>query len=117
MQTIGIDGSKDTLHVALAVNEDARNDKVLASHKFSNNETGFKSFVDWMKKKKADAGTVCLMEATGVYHEPECGQDCLYGEARKRLFSMKQTSTANEGQHRAPRSYDLHLFLPRYPAE
>ena len=69
MQTIGIDGSKDTLHVALAVNEDARNDKVLTSHKFSNNETGFKSFVDWMKKKKADAGTVCLMEVTGVYHE------------------------------------------------
>lgn len=69
MQIIGIDVSKDTLYVALAESKDARNDKVIASHKFANNETGFKLFVDWMKKKKADAGTVCLMEATGVYHE------------------------------------------------
>ena len=69
MQIIGIDVSKDTLHVALAESKDARNDKVIASHKFANNETGFKLFVDWMKKKKADAGTVYLMEATGVYHE------------------------------------------------
>ena len=69
MQIIGIDVSKDTLHVALAESKDARNDKVIASHKFANNETGFKLFMDWMKKRKADAGTVCLMEATGVYHE------------------------------------------------
>lgn len=69
MQIIGIDVSKDTLYVALAESKDARNDKVIASHKFANNETGFKLFVDWMKKRKADAGTVCLMEATGVYHE------------------------------------------------
>lgn len=69
MQIIGIDVSKDTLHVALADSRDARNDKVLASHRFTNNDAGFKSFADWMEKKKAEAGTVCLMEATGVYHE------------------------------------------------
>ena len=73
MQIIGIDVSKDTLHVALAESKDARNDKVIASHKFANNETGFKLFMDWMKKRKADAGTVCLMEATGVYHERHRG--------------------------------------------
>ena len=57
------------MHVALVESVDPRNDKVLASHKFANNETGFKSFADWMQKKKAVAGAVCLMEATGVYHE------------------------------------------------
>lgn len=69
MQIIGIDVSKDTLHVALVESKDARSDKVLASHKFTNNEAGFKSFADWMAKKKVGTGTACLMEATGVYHE------------------------------------------------
>jgi len=67
---IGIDVSMKDFACCLSVINDQQEVKVKATHKFSNAPTGFKSFLDWVKRhSKEILPVVYVMEATGVYHE------------------------------------------------
>ena len=67
---VGIDVSKKDFHCCLSVIDTQQLVKIKASHRFANSATGFKSFADWISKgAKEPLPVVCVMEATGVYHE------------------------------------------------
>jgi len=66
----GIDIAKDKLDACLMSVDVELNYKVKATHKFSNNASGFKELLQWMKKHCTEKIPVqTLMEASGVYHE------------------------------------------------
>lgn len=70
-QSLGIDVSKNDLHVSLSNQESDQRIRVICSGKFKNNTAGLNQLMAWLKKHRCeevlDFGVV--MEATGVYHE------------------------------------------------
>jgi len=67
---IGIDVSKKDFHCCLSVIDSTQSVRVKCSHKFSNSKSGFKHFLDWItRNSKEPLPILCVMEATGVYHE------------------------------------------------
>lgn len=67
---VGIDVSMKSFACCLSVINDQQEVKVKASHKFTNNVTGFGSLLEWLKRHtKETLPVVFAMEATGVYHE------------------------------------------------
>lgn len=66
----GIDMSKDKFDACLMSVDVELNYKVIAQRQFSNNTTGFKELLQWMKKHCVQKIPLhILMEASGVYHE------------------------------------------------
>lgn len=63
LPTLGLDISKDSFHVELAVNNKLRH------RRFANRKEGFAELCVWLAKHKAGPLHVCL-EATGPYSEP-----------------------------------------------
>lgn len=63
LPTLGLDISKDSFHVELAVNNKLR------QRRFANRKEGFAELCVWLAKHKAGPLHVCL-EATGPYSEP-----------------------------------------------
>ncbi len=60
MKYLGIDVSKDKFNVSVS----------LWNGEFENNQTGFKSLIKWLKKKKIELSYLhCCLEATGRYGE------------------------------------------------
>jgi transposase len=69
-QNVGIDVSMSDFKVSLMAMSADLHKKVIASHSFANNESGFKAFVDWSWQKRIKEVAVSYtMEATGVYYE------------------------------------------------
>jgi transposase len=69
-QCLGIDVSKDHLHVSFSNQESDQRIRVIASSKFKNNSPGLNQLIVWIKKHRhGEADLVLVMEATGVYHE------------------------------------------------
>lgn len=69
-QVSGIDVSKAELVVCLGRMYDDWTPELYSSKSFANTRTGFKQFVEWVKKfTKAEIPVRFVMEATGVYHE------------------------------------------------
>lgn len=67
---VGIDVSKDKFDACLMTVDVQLNYKVKATHKFSNNPSGFKELLQWMRRHcKEFIPVQTLMEASGVYHE------------------------------------------------
>ena len=67
---IGIGIAKDKFDVCLMNLDVELNSKVKASRKFTNTESGFKEFYQWMPKHcKEKVPVQILMEASGVYRE------------------------------------------------
>ena len=55
----------------LSVINDEQEVKIKATHKFANTQIGFDLFSAWVNRHSKEAlPVVCVMEATGVYHEP-----------------------------------------------
>jgi transposase len=68
--SIGVDVSKSDFHCCLSVIDTEQSIKIKSSHKFTNSNLGFKSFVDWLNRnRKEHLPITIVMEATGVYHE------------------------------------------------
>lgn len=68
--SVGIDISKDDFHCAILLLDDGQKSTVKASSKFTNKPTGFKQFIDWIKKHCKEAiPCYFVMEATGIYYE------------------------------------------------
>lgn len=69
--SLGIDISSETFDSNLSVIDSEQNVKVIASHKFANNQNGFAQCHTWITKnwKQKDTRLVITMEATGVYYE------------------------------------------------
>lgn len=69
--SLGIDISSKTFDSNLSVIDSDQNVKVIASHKFANNQNGFSQCHTWITKnwKQKDTRLVITMEATGVYYE------------------------------------------------
>lgn len=66
----GIDVAKDKLDACLMSVDVELNYKVKATHKFSNNPTGFRQLLQWLAKHCSEKVPLqTLMEASGVYHE------------------------------------------------
>jgi transposase len=67
---LGIDVSKNDIHVCLSVIDVKQQVKVKASSKFANREQGFKDLLVWVNRHKKEAGipSVTVIEATGVYY-------------------------------------------------
>lgn len=69
-QCLGIDVSKDHLHVSFSNQESDQRVRVIASTKFKNNSAGLNQLITWIKKHRCvEIDLVVVMEATGVYHE------------------------------------------------
>src|ERR1700712_2958598 len=68
---LGIDVSKNDIHVCLSVIDSKQHVRVKARSKFTNNEQGFKPLLVWVNrhKKESDIPLVNVIEATGVYYE------------------------------------------------
>src|SRR6185369_9452366 len=67
---IGIDVSMEKFDVCLSVIDIEQKVSIKATHQFSNNQSGFKSFHQWLSTKlKEPVPAVILLEATGIYHE------------------------------------------------
>src|ERR1700761_5217750 len=70
-QTVGIDVASKELVVSLGNMDENAEKSIYAYKTFSNNEKGFISLIDWVKKQTvAEYPLRFVMEATGVYHEP-----------------------------------------------
>lgn len=69
--SLGLDISFETFDVNFSTIDSEQKVKVIASHKFGNNLSGFKEFDKWIDKnrKQKDIRLVITMEATGVYYE------------------------------------------------
>jgi transposase len=68
--SVGIDVSKKDFHCCLSIIDTEQSVKVKASHRFPNSSTGFKLFIEWIKRvSKEELPVFFVMEATGVYHE------------------------------------------------
>ena len=69
--SLGIDISKKDFHACLSVIDNRQEVKIKASHKFVNQQEGFKELDGWISKhkKEADIPLCITMEATGVYFE------------------------------------------------
>jgi transposase len=69
-QGLGIDVSKDTLHVCLTNLEADQHVRVRASTKFANTPAGWKQLSAWLAKHRlVDVPLFVVLEATGIYHE------------------------------------------------
>lgn len=68
MRSIGIDVSKDKFDVCLKEAVGVGRSRVVASTKFGNDPEGIARFQAWVRSHKS-GGALCVMEATGVYHE------------------------------------------------
>lgn len=66
--SIGIDISADDFYVSLMWFNGKRY-VIKGSRKFSNNNKGFLSFLEWASKRTKGDETIFVMEATGVYYE------------------------------------------------
>ncbi len=68
---VGIDISADKFHACISCIDMLQVVNVIASSSFTNNQTGFKLLIDWIKKhtKEQKLPLVIVMEATGVYYE------------------------------------------------
>jgi len=68
---VGVDLSKDCFHVCLKGLTEGDQEKIVASRKFDQTQSGFDSFKEWLlqKLKNSEAPCTILMEVTGVYHE------------------------------------------------
>ena len=68
---LGIDVSKNDIHVCLSGIDPLQKVKVLRSGTFGNNKKGFAELVKWVGKERkgTDIPLVVVMEATGIYHE------------------------------------------------
>lgn len=69
--SLGIDISMKEFHACLSVIDNQQYIRIKASRKFTNNLTGFRELVVWIKKhyKHQDIPLQIVMEATGVYYE------------------------------------------------
>jgi transposase len=68
--SVGADISKEKFDACISVINKEQYVKVVASRTFSNNESGFKAFLEWKTLKcKLVLPTVFVMEATGIYYE------------------------------------------------
>lgn len=68
--SVGIDVSMKDFACCLSVIDNEQEVKIKATHKFSNSPSGFKLFLEWVKRHSKEALPVSyVMEATGVYHE------------------------------------------------
>ena len=69
-QCAGIDCAKKDFWVTLSVCDDQREIQHQATHKFNMNDAGLKAFIKWLGKyQDKSLPFVCVLEATGVYHE------------------------------------------------
>lgn len=68
---IGLDMSKDHIHVCFGGYTDEQQFKIVAQRRFDNSKSGFKALVQWIEKNRKikDIPLRVLMEVTGVYHE------------------------------------------------
>lgn len=68
---IGIDVSKDKLHVCFGGVTENQSFKIIAQRRFSNAEGGHKELLAWLNQKRKDATCewLIVLEVTGVYHE------------------------------------------------
>jgi transposase len=68
--SIGEDISKEKFDACISIIDKEQYVKVVASRTFTNNENGFKAFLEWkMLKCKLKISSVFVMEATGIYYE------------------------------------------------
>lgn len=68
--SIGADISKEKFDACISIINREQYVKVIASRAFSNNESGFKAFLEWkILKCKLALPAVFVMEATGIYYE------------------------------------------------
>lgn len=69
-QSLGIDCSKKDFAVTFSVCDAMHEVSHRGSRSFSNNQSGFKGLRVWIDKHhKPDLPLICVIEATGVYHE------------------------------------------------
>ncbi len=69
-QNVGIDVSKKELAVCLIFLMGNLSTKIKGTRKFTNNESGFKAMLAWLKNKKSPLLPLHFtLEPTGVYHE------------------------------------------------
>lgn len=68
-QCVGIDVSKDYLDCCIGCIDSDQNHKLQKSKRFSNNEIGFKSLLNWVSDLQVIDHLIYVMEATGVYYE------------------------------------------------
>lgn len=69
-QAIGIDASKDKFDVCFSTTDINQNIKIKSTRKFSQSKEGLQEFKKWIIKFSDPKITlVCIIEATGVYHE------------------------------------------------
>jgi transposase len=67
---VGLDISKDTLHVCLSVIDSTGQVTVKATTKVVNKPASFSALLFWVTRhRKLDLPLIYLMESTGVYHE------------------------------------------------
>ncbi len=70
-QVVGIDIAKKKFDVCFLQEENGKQ-IVKGAKSFNNDYQGFKSYLEWIKKRKKDPSLLHIMEATGVYHEDLC---------------------------------------------
>ncbi len=70
-QVVGIDIAKKKFDVCFMQEENGKQ-VIKGTKTFSNDLQGFKSYLEWSKKRKKDNSLIHIMEATGVYHEDLC---------------------------------------------
>jgi transposase len=69
-QSVGIDVSKDKIQCCLAQRQLDKDFRILSSHSYDCNASGFEQLAQWVEKHRVSGIEVhFLMEATGVYYE------------------------------------------------
>jgi transposase len=69
-QSLGLDVSKNTIHVCFAQQEISKKFRIMGTRKFANTVAGLKQMETWLRRfRKEDIELHLLMEATGVYYE------------------------------------------------
>jgi transposase len=69
-QVVGVDVAQKELVVSLGRLQEDLTIEILGARAFPNNQKGFGSLIDWVKKRFHSEGSVqFVLEATGVYHE------------------------------------------------
>ena len=72
-QCLGVDVSKGSLSICLGVLNSNLEKEFIGHSDISNDRTGFKVMVSWLKKVETkNVELIVLMEATGVYHQAVC---------------------------------------------
>lgn len=68
--SVGNDISKEKFDSCISIIDSRQNVKIIATRTFTNNQEGFKSYVNWVNLKcKLSLPIIHIMEATGIYYE------------------------------------------------